>query len=130
MLRAAAIALMLAVAFPAAANDIGCTSADETVRLTLSLGTANTLDIKAIALAIGDETWSSDAATQPGGAIHAVQAFENLNMLLVDLADAPGGTPFAWLRAYATSENGYYASGGVFAFAGKGAWVVDCSDRE
>ncbi len=122
--------MMLAAAFPAAANDIVCTSVDEAVRLTLSLGTANTLDIKAIALAIGDEAWSSDTAARPGAAIHAVQAFENLNMLLMDFADAPGGTPFAWLRAYATSENGYYASGGVFAFAGKGAWVLDCSDRE
>lgn len=127
---AAAVLMTLAAAAPAFANDIGCTSADSAVSLVLTLSPSNMLDITAVALAIGEERWSSDSSAESVQSIVAGQGLENLDKLLVDFAARPGGAPIAWLRAFSTSENGYYASGGVFGFAGKGAWVVDCSDRE
>ena len=126
----AVISLLLASANAAfASGDIFCRSADDNLSVSLLVSRSDTLTILRTVISIGDETWSSDSSVQAGTPIHSGQAYENDGMLLVDFIGEAAGPIVARLKAFSSEDGGDYVSGGVFTFKGKGAFVVDCSER-
>ncbi len=124
------ISFLLASANAAfATGDIFCRSADERASVSMLVSRADTLTVLRTIISIGEESWSSDSNVQAGTPILAGQAYENDGILLVDFIGEPAGPVVARLKAFSSEEGGDYVSGGVFLFKGKGAWVVDCSDR-
>ncbi len=112
-----------------ASGDIFCRSADDTISVSLLVSRSDTLTVLRTIINIGEETWSSDPNVQAGTPILAGQAYENDGMLLVDFIGEPAGPVVARLKAFSSEDSGDYVSGGVFTFKGKGAFVVDCSER-
>ncbi|MGB8817415.1 MAG: hypothetical protein WCC66_05780 [Rhizobiaceae bacterium] len=112
-----------------ATGDVSCRSADDSVSVSLLVTRSTTLNVLRTVISVGDETWSSDPNVQAGTPILSGQAYENDGMLLVDFISEPAGAVSARLKTFSLEEGGEYASGGVFSLMGKGAWVVDCSER-
>ncbi|MFZ1680806.1 MAG: hypothetical protein WAT70_07275 [Rhizobiaceae bacterium] len=131
-MKRAAAAAILALGFAGSAHATGeilCASADGEVAVDLLVGRTEALVVLRAMVTVGGESWSSDPAVVPGTAIALGQGFEGDGMLLVDLLDEPAGAIVARLRAFTLSDADAYASGGVFSLKGKGAFVVDCSER-
>ena len=126
----AVISLLLASANAAfASGDIFCRSADDNVSVSLLVSHSDTLTVLRTVISIGEETWSSDPNVQAGTPILSGQAYENDGMLLVDFIGEAAGPVVARLKAFSAEDSGDFVSGGVFTFKGKGAFVVDCSER-
>jgi hypothetical protein len=106
-----------------ATGDISCSG--EGVSVDMLVGRLQVLSILRVVVTIGDETWSSDRNVAPGTPISVGQAFEDDRMLLVDLMDDNLEQVLGRLRVVNLAE----MSAGVFAFEGKGSWIVDCSLR-
>lgn len=119
-----------------ATGSITCVDAESKVFVDLRVSHSDTLDIINHTITVGDESWppadENGVAKEPAvGQVELAigQAFEADGMLLVDFTDGPAGKVVARLRAFSLDDGNNFASGGVFAFKGKGAYVVDCSVR-
>lgn len=132
MKRAAALAgILLASASPAfATGEISCGSADGGVSIYLGVSSAETLNILRATVTIGEDKWSTDVSVEPGQPLAIGQAYGNDKQLFVDFVSEPAGPVIGRLKVVDGREGDISASGGVFTFKDKGAWVVDCSEPE
>lgn len=121
---------LLASAVPAmATGEISCGNG-KGVGVDLLVGNVDVLSISRVVVTVGDKVWSSTPESWPGTPIAVGQAFEDDHQLVLDITDEGVSEIIGRLRVFKASEGETSVAGGVFAWKGEGAFVVDCSEPE
>ena len=131
MRAAGTLAVLAALASPAfATGEILCMH-PAGASIHLLVGQASSLYVDRVSVIVGDEAWTTHADMDPRGTRIAVgQTFADDATLLVDVVDEDRASTIARLRVLYASEGDMRAGGGVLQVAGRGAWAVDCAERE
>ena len=130
MIRLAAIAIgFCGLATPALATEwVNCRDADGAASFDFLVGTLDVLSIVGLTVSVGDKVWASDVAYGPGEPASVGQAYENDQMILVDVMDASLAARVAELRLFKASEgDGALVYAGTLRIPGHGAWAVSCT---
>jgi hypothetical protein len=130
-LAAAAFSVaLIGMATPAlATGEISCTNG-KGGGVDLLVSHLDVLVVSRVTVNLGGKFWSSTTESMPGLPISLGQAFQDDKQLLVDIMDEGMGEVIGRLRVFYASEGEKRVAGGVFAFKGEGAFVVDCSEPE
>jgi len=125
----AAGTLAAAMASPAMATEwIYCGNDDGTATVGLLAGAVEFLSISAVTLQVGEASWASGPSYGDGAPVTVGQAFEDHDMLLIDLYDDNVANLVAQLRVFRAEEgDADVVYGGVLRVPGHGAWVVSCA---
>ena len=127
-MRSSLAALFVFLASPTAVHAtewMNCSAGADGASISMLMGQVPVAAVTTVNIEAGGKNWSTVPA-DGAKTIVVGQAFENHDMLSVDLTDDNISEIIARLRIVKASEGDTYAAGGYLHISGVGAWAVSC----
>lgn len=105
---------------------IECSDAAGEVQIGVLAGGVDFAEFSRAHLTVGDDSWSTDPALEPGTPLTIADSFFDWKQLFVTLTDADRDAVLAELRVFVVSNESGEAKGGVVSVPSKGVWSVTC----